>query len=241
MALSRLNDPVRWSGHIVWGNHRLGGGVLHPRPQPHGAPTCCGAAATTPDGVSVTWGHGLRRLRLRRQRARRQPAREHVWDTSRRANRRTSDAENIVGARRARNATARTSSGARACRSTASDRVVWGTSSDARIVGNERPRLRVAGCARDELTMHRVPCGAHREDLPLPRGSTSASSPSARAAGKFFPCVLGNTAVPAAARAVVGHVGLQGEPAARAAVVDDVGVVRGRFRRRCCCSAPTRR
>ena len=74
--LSRLNDPVRWSGHIVWGNHRLGGGLLL-RTATAWRPDVLWGSAKTPDGVRRDVGSGLRRLRLRRQRERRQRRREH--------------------------------------------------------------------------------------------------------------------------------------------------------------------
>ena len=38
IAASRQNDPTPWSRHIIWGNHRIGGGVLAPTRTP-GAPT----------------------------------------------------------------------------------------------------------------------------------------------------------------------------------------------------------
>jgi serine protease AprX len=52
---SRHDDPVRWSGHIVWGNHRLGGGVLQTSASAWRTDVLWGSA-TTPEGADVTWG-----------------------------------------------------------------------------------------------------------------------------------------------------------------------------------------
>lgn len=54
-ARSRRGDPSEWSGHIIWGNHRIGSGVLLPSATAWRADVVWGAAQT-PDGQSVRWG-----------------------------------------------------------------------------------------------------------------------------------------------------------------------------------------
>jgi serine protease AprX len=55
LATSRQNDPTRWSGHIVWGNHRLGSGLLVASANAWHTDVIWGST-TTPDGHDVTWG-----------------------------------------------------------------------------------------------------------------------------------------------------------------------------------------
>jgi serine protease AprX len=55
IASSRQNDPTPWSGHIIWGNHRLGNGLLEPGGTAWRSNVVWGATATS-DGQTVTWG-----------------------------------------------------------------------------------------------------------------------------------------------------------------------------------------
>jgi serine protease AprX len=55
IATSQQNDPTPWSRHIVWGNHRLGNGLIEATATAWHKDVVWGAA-TTPDGRSVTWG-----------------------------------------------------------------------------------------------------------------------------------------------------------------------------------------
>jgi hypothetical protein len=55
IATSHQNDPTRWSRHIVWGNHRLGNGLIEATATAWRTDVIWGAA-TTPDGRNVTWG-----------------------------------------------------------------------------------------------------------------------------------------------------------------------------------------
>ena len=59
-AASRPNDPTRWSGHIIWGNHRLGSGLLVASANAWHTDVIWGST-TTPDGHDVTWGRHARR------------------------------------------------------------------------------------------------------------------------------------------------------------------------------------
>ena len=52
---SQLSDPTRWSGHIVWGNRRMGNGVLKASANAWRTDVVWGSAQT-PDGQAVTWG-----------------------------------------------------------------------------------------------------------------------------------------------------------------------------------------
>ena len=116
LATSRQNDPTRWSGHIVWGNHRLGGGLLVASANAWRTDVLWGSA-TTPDGTTSTWGQHVRGGTIAATRQRRQrPTRTSCG---------------------ARSRTARTSSGARARppRTSCGDgvrrrrlpNIVWGT------------------------------------------------------------------------------------------------------------------
>lgn len=49
------SDPVRWSRHIIWGNHRLSGGVIRPDANAWGLDVVWGAARTSA-GASIQWG-----------------------------------------------------------------------------------------------------------------------------------------------------------------------------------------
>jgi subtilisin family serine protease len=55
IGTSLLNDPTRWSGHIVWGNHRVGGGLLQATANAWRTDVIWGST-TTPDGEAVNWG-----------------------------------------------------------------------------------------------------------------------------------------------------------------------------------------
>jgi serine protease AprX len=55
IATSHQNDPTPWSRHIVWGNHRLGNGLIEAAATAWRKDVVWGAA-TTPDGRNVTWG-----------------------------------------------------------------------------------------------------------------------------------------------------------------------------------------
>jgi serine protease AprX len=54
-ARSRRGDPSPWSGHIIWGNHRVGSGVLDPDGTAWRTDVVWGTAQT-PDGRAITWG-----------------------------------------------------------------------------------------------------------------------------------------------------------------------------------------
>jgi serine protease AprX len=54
-ARSRRGDQAPWSGHIIWGNHRIGSGVLEPDATAWRTDVVWGAAQT-PDGQRITWG-----------------------------------------------------------------------------------------------------------------------------------------------------------------------------------------
>ncbi len=54
-ARSRRGDPSAWSGHIIWGNHRIGSGVLDPAATAWRTDVIWGVAQT-PDGQRITWG-----------------------------------------------------------------------------------------------------------------------------------------------------------------------------------------
>jgi serine protease AprX len=54
-ARSRRGDPSAWSGHIIWGNHRIGSGVIDPAATAWRTDVVWGAAQT-PEGQSITWG-----------------------------------------------------------------------------------------------------------------------------------------------------------------------------------------
>ena len=53
--MSRQTVATRWSGHIVWGNHRLGSGLLVASAKAWHTDVIWGST-TTPDGHDVTWG-----------------------------------------------------------------------------------------------------------------------------------------------------------------------------------------
>jgi serine protease AprX len=55
IATSHQSDPTRWSRHIVWGNHRLGNGLIEATATAWRTDVVWGAP-TTPDGRNVTWG-----------------------------------------------------------------------------------------------------------------------------------------------------------------------------------------
>jgi subtilisin family serine protease len=54
-ARSRRGDASVWSGHIIWGNHRVGSGVLDPDGTAWRTDVVWGAAQA-PDGRAITWG-----------------------------------------------------------------------------------------------------------------------------------------------------------------------------------------
>ena len=55
LATSRRGDPIEWSGHIIWGNHRVGGGRLLASGSAWRQDVTWGAP-TTPSGTAVAWG-----------------------------------------------------------------------------------------------------------------------------------------------------------------------------------------
>jgi serine protease AprX len=54
-AHSQSGDPVAWSGHIIWGNHRLGRGKLLADAAAWGLDTVWGSP-TTATGQNIVWG-----------------------------------------------------------------------------------------------------------------------------------------------------------------------------------------
>ncbi len=133
MALSRLNDPVRWSGHFVWGNHRLGGGLLL-RTATAWRPDVLWGSAKTPDGVSVTWGQACADSDCAVSVNGVSGGENIVWGT-------VTDGENIVwGTSDAENIVWGTACGNADC-----ENIVWGTS----LVANGR-RSVVWGTSSDD-------------------------------------------------------------------------------------------
>jgi serine protease AprX len=53
--LATAPDPTPWNAHINWGNHRIGGGMLHPGANAWRLDVPWGAA-TTSDGEGIVWG-----------------------------------------------------------------------------------------------------------------------------------------------------------------------------------------
>ncbi len=54
-APATSQDPTPWNRHIIWGNHRIGGGMLQPDANAWRTDVTWGAS-TTNDGESVIWG-----------------------------------------------------------------------------------------------------------------------------------------------------------------------------------------
>ena len=52
---SQLNDPTAWNGHIVWGNRRLGNGLLKATANAWRTDVIWGSSKT-PDGQNISWG-----------------------------------------------------------------------------------------------------------------------------------------------------------------------------------------
>ena len=115
------------------------------------------------------------------------------------------------------------------------DNVVWGTTADDACTEDDVVWAHAAW-ARSAV-MKTLPLAARALRLRRHRPSARFSSST------FFPLQVLRlaVAVPAAADAVVDHLGLQGQAAARPQRIDDVGVVLRWTSRRCCCSGRTRR
>jgi len=54
-ALEATADPTAWSAHIIWGNHRIGGGALKPDANAWRTDVTWGAASTA-QGERIVWG-----------------------------------------------------------------------------------------------------------------------------------------------------------------------------------------
>src|SRR4029450_6578008 len=52
---SRLSMPRTWSKQVIWGNHRITGGVIPPNPNAFQLGTTWGAALDG-DGDNIVWG-----------------------------------------------------------------------------------------------------------------------------------------------------------------------------------------
>lgn len=55
LVASAQGDPSPWSGHLIWGNHRIGGGALRSSATAWRTDVVWGSAAT-PQGTNVSWG-----------------------------------------------------------------------------------------------------------------------------------------------------------------------------------------
>lgn len=55
LVASADGDPTPWSGHVIWGNHRIGGGALAAAANAWRADVVWGSPET-PDGLDVSWG-----------------------------------------------------------------------------------------------------------------------------------------------------------------------------------------
>jgi serine protease AprX len=58
LAASHRGDPAPWSAHIIWGNHRIGGGRLLASATAWSDDLTWGAP-TTPSGSAVAWGSSI--------------------------------------------------------------------------------------------------------------------------------------------------------------------------------------
>jgi hypothetical protein len=55
VAQNTAHDPTPWSGHVIWGNHRISGGELRVNASAWRKDVIWGSAHT-PDGGNVAWG-----------------------------------------------------------------------------------------------------------------------------------------------------------------------------------------